>query len=52
MVQLYVTLLVNRVLSAGVKNLDLSGEVMGLGVGDISSLEHVPVVPGHPAVGV
>jgi len=30
------------------KNLNLSGSVTGLGVGDISSLERVPVVPGHP----
>jgi hypothetical protein len=32
------------------KNENLSGGVTGLGAGDISLLEHLSVVPRHPAV--
>jgi len=34
------------------KKQNVSGSVTGLGVGDISLLEHLAVIPGHPAAGM
>jgi len=34
------------------KKQNILGSVTGLGVGDISLLEHLAVIPGHPAAGM
>ena len=53
MARLFLHELELRVLSAGLKKkLNLSGVAMDLRVSDISSSEHVPVIPGHPSLRV